>query len=386
MFCTKCGANLSEDAIFCNKCGQKTYIYGSNTYLEQPQGNFCTAKKTGLNTFFQSDKLKGLFIAFMILSGVMLLVLLIVPYGVLEYKGNSYPIWLVRKNNYPSKLNSNDTGFLTIFMLYLFCLCGMVTTMIVKKFKVCLIISCLNFICLGISCRTWVNMFDKIKNDYYRVTLYPIGVLICFGLISATAIIASIIWWDTKKLNAKSLIPSQSTLGNGFTTEPYAQRSSVNAKGYYQSRRDFILKEYDWRIVRLRRILTILSVVIMIICIWSIIKAITNYISTTRVITSLSSYFDDAEAALLYEKTELIMYFIFSVATMILTFLGLHYKHYGFYIAIIFTKPIPIVENSFKVIAFIIVFGVAITALVISLKLNKKYTEAQLSAKRQIQS
>lgn len=382
MFCSKCGAKLSEDAVFCSKCGRKACIVDPNISLNQSKEYSIIEKKVGLKTFFQSDKLKSLFIAFMILSGVMFLVLLIVPYGVLEYKGDSYPIWLVRKNFYPSYLKGYDAGFSTIFMMYLFCLCGMITAMIVKKFKACLIISCVNYICLFISCFTWKDLLDKTKDDYYRVTLSPIGVLICLGLISATAIIASIIWRDTKKMNAKSLIPSQSTLGNGFTTEPYAQRSSVNAKGYYQSRREFILKEYDWRIVRLRRILNFLSAIIMIICIWSIIKAITNYIDTTRIITSLANYFDDAETALLVEKTELIMYFIFSVATMILIFLGMYYKHYGFYIAIIFTKPIPIVASSFRVIAFIIVFGVAITALVISLKLNKKYAEASQSVSR----
>ncbi len=188
---------------------------------------------------------------------------------------------------------------------------------------------------------------------------------------------------------------SQSAFGNDYGHKPYVQQNvgytdlgSQDIINDYQSKREFITKSYDWRIVRLRKILTFLSVTMAIICVWATVQHCSNIIHEMWFFENYESYTYHYEETMSLLKLELTLLFIMEPTVMLLIVLGQRYKSYGFYIAIMFLIASPPLPGFWKILAMIIVFAASFSALVVSIMMHreyKKYREAQYYARRQMQ-
>lgn len=179
----------------------------------------------------------------------------------------------------------------------------------------------------------------------------------------------------------------QSGCGNGFTDKPYNQPTySYNQNAGYaprkvlsMKRRDFFAATKDLSLIKMRKALMILSIVIMILCVVSLFVGanMCNEVNQKKAITIM-----------------LTTYVIGSLTPLLLTAFGLYYLNHGFYIGTVasillvsITAPQSLFPgNGYAIFIFMLMtYAVAIAALVLSLKMNKRFKMEFLSRSQQLQ-
>lgn len=197
---------------------------------------------------------------------------------------------------------------------------------------------------------------------------------------------------------------SKDNFGNGFSSNTYTQQNDLYSQNtkyapqntlstneYYRKKRDFFFNTKDSQTIKLRKALSALSVVILVICVLEIVQVIYDFYVSVAFISTVSSSssinVSGVDEALFAAKLQLIISFIHAAIHTILIAFGNYCKHHGFYIAValLSLRHLSGLSSHTKPITFlfiIVFYAIIISALVISLKLNKKYKTAQLNRRQ----
>lgn len=195
-FCSKCGKEFPDDAVFCGYCGVRL------------QDSFRTDNRIAVNTKKINMNTKNIVVV--ILSVALLLVMIIMPMFKLSYDKHDptdfYSISMLGDNymaGHGCKETINTVSKM-VFIGLLGSLIGLNYFNITKKYKNSLIVSIINFVVFvvyNIYIETiWVASANSYHRDEYSAVLTP-GCSFCYILLLALIICSFLLLKSEKRMN-----------------------------------------------------------------------------------------------------------------------------------------------------------------------------------------